>query len=83
MTPLILAVECGNELVSQLLQAEANIMLKDKEGLTALHFAAFLDNQKILCMLLDRGADFNTKDHAGVILRDYLSTQKVSTGSIL
>jgi Ankyrin repeats (3 copies)/Ankyrin repeats (many copies) len=54
------AVKAGdNALVQELIQANADVNAKDKEGKTALHWVARVGNTEILQCLLDNGANIN------------------------
>ncbi len=58
-TPLLLALRKGNMRIAEELCAhpDVNIFAKDGRGLTALHWACMLRQNKIIDMLLKRGAD--------------------------
>lgn len=57
-TPLMLAVTFGNqEAVSVLIQAGADLEVRNKSGSTALHQACFFAQPEIVELLLSAGAD--------------------------
>ena len=57
-TPLISAAVFGKtEIAKALIEAGADVNIKNNEGSTALHSAAFLCRMEIVEMLLDNGAD--------------------------
>jgi len=65
-TPLITAATFGKTaIVKALIDAYADLDIKNSEGSTALHAAAFLGRIEIVQMLIDAGADKTIKnDHA-------------------
>ena len=68
ITPLMLAAEMGDEeLVGALIQRGAQVNAQQRGGpdSTALHIAATNGHDKILRMLLDAGADLNTRELRG------------------
>ena len=66
VTPLMLAANVGlMHAVHLLLHAKANLELKDKNGHTALHYAAFNRNANVTKALLDAGADVNARNIKG------------------
>ncbi|HZL08563.1 MAG TPA: ankyrin repeat domain-containing protein [Prolixibacteraceae bacterium] len=63
-TPLITAATFGQTaIVKALIDANADLDLKNNEGSTALHSAAFFCRIDIVQMLLDAGADKNIKNN--------------------
>jgi hypothetical protein len=65
-TALIAAASFGqNETATLLIEAGADLEVKNNEGSTALHTAAFLCREKIVKALLARGADRNARNNAG------------------
>lgn len=62
-TPLILAATFGKPAIAKaLIDAGANLNLKNNEGSTALHAAAFFCRVEIVQMLIDAGADKTIKN---------------------
>jgi hypothetical protein len=65
-TALIAAASFGqNGTTSLLIEAGADLEVKNNEGSTALHTAAFLCREKIVKVLLAKGADRNARNNAG------------------
>ena len=65
-TPLITATTFGKtDIVKALIDANANLDLKNDEGSTALHAAAFFGRVEIVQMLIDAGADKTIKNNHG------------------
>jgi uncharacterized protein len=63
-TPLMTAATFGKTaIVKALIDANANLDLKNNEGSTALHAAAFFGRIEIVQMLLDAGADKTIKNN--------------------
>lgn len=70
-TPLITAATFGHEaIVKALIDAKANLNLKNNEGSTALHAAAFFCNIEVVQMLIDAGADKTLKNNFGATPRE-------------
>ncbi len=70
-TALIAAASFGqNEAASCLIQAGAELELKNNEGSTALHTAAFLCRKEIVKALLAKGADRNARNNSGLTALD-------------
>jgi len=72
VVPLILAAQDDNyvkikELLNHELQyPDFDINAQDHEGKTALHYAAFHNNDQIAQLLLDSGIDINISDNEGL-----------------
>lgn len=65
-TPLILAALFGQtEAGRLLLEKGADLNVKNNEGLTALHTAAFLCHPETVKLLLEKGADVTAKNNDG------------------
>jgi ankyrin repeat protein len=65
-TALIAAASFGqSETASLLIEAGADLEVKNNEGSTALHTAAFLCREKIVKALLAKGADQKARNNAG------------------
>ena len=70
-TALIAAASFGqNETAGLLVEAGADLEVKNNEGSTALHTAAFLCREKIVRALLAKGADRNARNNAGATALD-------------
>lgn len=70
-TPLILASTFGKPAIAKaLIDAGANLNLKNNEGSTALHAAAFFCRVEIVQMLIDAGADKTIKNNFGATPRE-------------
>jgi ankyrin repeat protein len=70
-TPLISAVTYGNTaIVKALIDANADLSIKNNEGATALHTAAFLCRIEIVQLLIDAKADKMVKNNFGVTPRE-------------
>ena len=57
--------ERDKESLSALLEAEANLQAKDPSGRTPLTLAALLDQDDVITMLLNKGADINSTNSSG------------------
>ncbi|MDG2130853.1 MAG: ankyrin repeat domain-containing protein [Fuerstiella sp.] len=65
-TALIAAATFGqNETACLLIEADADLEVRNNDGSTALHTAAFLCREKIVKALLAKGADRNARNNAG------------------
>lgn len=63
---LLAAAKTGTpQQVEALIQQGAKIEVHNKEGWTPLHVAVTADNQPVVAVLLDKGADVNTTDKYG------------------
>ncbi len=74
-TALMKASREGNEaVVSELLEAGADISIKNVDGNQALWLACFGENQNVLNMLIDAGIDIDTQNVNGVTPLMYVSS---------
>jgi ankyrin repeat protein len=66
-TALIIIIRRGydNEIVDWLLKRGASVNKKNKFGLTALHWAAMINNTVVINRLVSCGADISVKDNEG------------------
>ncbi|WP_321344408.1 ankyrin repeat domain-containing protein [uncultured Draconibacterium sp.] len=70
-TPLIAAVSFNKTAIAKaLIDAGADLNLKNNDGSTALHVAAFFCNTEIVQMLLDAKADKTLKNNYGATARE-------------
>lgn len=70
-TPLITAVTFGKTaIVKALLDAKADLTIKNNDGGTALHNAAFFCRVEILQLLIDANADKTIKNNFGATPRE-------------
>jgi len=70
-TPLISAATFGKTaIVKALIDANADLALKNNEGATALHVAAFFCRVEIVQLLIDAKADKTTKNNFGATPRE-------------
>lgn len=70
-TPLMSAITFNKpEIVKALIDAKANLSLKNNDGSTALHTAAFFGRVKMVQMLLDAKADKTIKNKFGATPRE-------------
>ena len=60
----------GDEITvrSLLLTSQVNINDKNKYGATALMIAAMFNNESIVSLLIDKGADINMKNNVSIIV---------------
>lgn len=69
-TPLITAITFDKpEIVKILIDAKADLAIKNKDGSTALHVAAFFGRIKMVQMLMDAKADKTIKNNMGATPR--------------
>lgn len=61
--------------VSELIHAGADIKIKARDGMTALHFAAIRGHVRTVTELIDAGADPNASDHLGYTALDWAVLQ--------
>lgn len=70
-TPLITAVTFDKQDIAQaLIDAGADLSIKNNDGSTALHVAAFFCKVEAVQMLMDAGADKNVKNNYGATPRE-------------
>lgn len=70
-TPLISAATFGKpEIVKMLIDAGADLSIKNNDGSTALHSAAFFCHVEIVQMLIDADADKTIKNNFGATPRE-------------
>jgi ankyrin repeat protein len=70
-TPLITAVVFGKTaIVKALIEAKADLSIKNNDGATALHSAAFFCHVEIVQMLVDAKADKTIKNNFGATPRE-------------
>ena len=70
-TPLITAASFNRKTIAKaLIDADADLNLKNNDGSTALHAAAFFCNIEIVQMLIDAKADKTLKNNYGATARD-------------
>lgn len=70
-TPLISAATFGKTaIVKALIDAKADLSIKNNDGATALHTAAFFCRVEIVQLLLDAKADKTIKNNFGVTARE-------------
>jgi len=70
-TPLITAVTFDKRNIAQaLIDAGADLSVKNNDGSTALHVAAFFCKVEAVKMLMDAGADKNVKNNYGATARE-------------
>lgn len=70
-TPLITAATFGKTAIAKaLIDANAELDVKNNEGSTALHAAAFFCHIEIVQMLMDAGADKSIKNKHGATPRE-------------
>jgi len=70
-TPLILAVTFGKTAIAKaLIDAKADLTLKNNDGATPLHAAAFFCRVEIVQMLVDANADKTAKNNFGATPRE-------------
>lgn len=70
-TPLITAVSFGkDEIAKALIDADADLSLKNNDGSTALHSAAFFCHVEIVQMLIDAKADKTLLNNFGATPRE-------------
>lgn len=64
-------------MVKLLVKAGCNINLKNKEGITALHFASSLEKKVLVSSLLKNGADLGVKDKNGLLAIDKCFNEEI------
>ena len=70
-TPLIAAITFGkNDIAQALIDADADLTIKNNDGATALHVAAFFGRVEAVQMLMDAGADKTMKNNFGATPRE-------------
>lgn len=70
-TPLISAITFDKpEIAKMLIQANADLSVKNNDGSTALHVAAFFGRVKMVQMLMDAKANKNLKNNSGATPRE-------------
>jgi hypothetical protein len=70
-TPLITASSFGKiKIAQELIDAGADLSLKNNDGATALHTAAFFCRVEIVQMLMDAKADKTAKNNFGMTARE-------------
>ncbi|MCB0372530.1 MAG: ankyrin repeat domain-containing protein [Muricauda sp.] len=70
-TPLITAITFDkNDIAQALINADANLAIKNNDGSTALHVAAFFCRVEAVQMLMDAGADKTIKNNYGATPRE-------------
>ena len=80
MTPLMKAAEMGNhELVTLFLNAEIDINKQDKDGLTALMYAAIAKDKSLMDLLIKKGAKADIKNKNGETATEMLKNSKEHT----
>lgn len=82
-SPLITAAVFGRtEAARLLIEAGADVNLKNKEGSTALHAAAFFCHPEIVTILLDNGADISIRNNNGSTAYESVAAPFVSVKGI-
>ena len=78
-TAFMLAVDESYSLewLNKLIELGANINHQDKNGNTALHYAAMVDNAEICQLLLEKGADKNIKNSEDMIALELTEEEDV------
>ena len=77
-TPLHFAARyCkSREAIARLLEENPDIEARDKNGITPLLLAALLNSPEVIELLLDKGADANTRSNSGYGLFLYARNNK-------
>ena len=80
ITPLMKAAEMGNhELVTIFLDAEIDINKQDKDGLTALMYAAIAKDKSLMDLLIKKGAKPDIKNKNGHTAADMFKNSREYT----
>ena len=54
------------DIAKSLIAARSNLNLRDVKGYTALHWATIMNNQELVMLIMQKGADPNISSHGGV-----------------
>lgn len=73
VTPLIAAIFAGNvQHIKVLLEHTKDINKADKEGYTAVHYAAMVSSHEVLNLFKSMGADFDRENQAGTSAAEFI-----------